>query len=303
LLSATFYYNSTTFGSVWRSGYNYWVSIPCDFISLTFGLRYLTANLGTLFDHSGFLFLALACAGLFFLLRQRQPAAVNTVLTPTALFLGLGVLPGVALHLFFFYSATRFFVPLFVILSALAGSLAGLLVAERLKSIIWLPGLLVLVCVLSALLRSYPQATRRTAADEIVELAPKQATVISALDPLYLGFFLKRAGKDVTLLPVSRRVEYASKLVMTQPISALNPLPSNPLASRDPRLLAIGAKEAVLHTADEVIGQIELDLNEKTYILDQSFLTSEEQDLFSRRFRLEQVAGATHLYHLRQLRS
>jgi hypothetical protein len=96
----------------------------------------------------------------------------------------------------------------------------------------------------------WPIPARRIAADQIRTATENGAVVISALDPVYFDLMVGH-GSGRRMIPMSRDVEYASKLISTQRVRFMDPPPRWPTDHRSIGLLKAGAREAVQFTANE----------------------------------------------------
>jgi hypothetical protein len=113
-----------------RNGYNYWCSLPCDYLSLCFSPRYLASNLASLRATQPLAAVLLGTVGTVLL--WRRSGAPEPVRAMGAYF-ALGVLPITLLHLFFFYAHLRYHVLTMVVLCVLGGAGLATLVPEALK--------------------------------------------------------------------------------------------------------------------------------------------------------------------------
>jgi hypothetical protein len=209
--------------------------VPYDVPGLTFGLHYVPRNLARLLTAPRIAVLASGVLGAGILFARRRDE-VRRVLR----YLALAALPGSLLHLLYFYPEARFHIFVLalasVIFGAGLGSLAGIAVRGRL----WpLP----LVVALAAFLpprAALPPPNRRMVAETIARETPRDAVVVSGLDPVFLEPYLLRESSR-TIVPASRSVEYASKLVAPARIGAIDPPPRGPTDHRAPGLLRAGA--------------------------------------------------------------
>jgi hypothetical protein len=135
--------------------------------------------------------------------------------------------------------------------------------------------------------------TRSIAADRINGYTPENALVISAIDPAYLEFMTCRFSKR-RILPISRRVEYASKLVAWKKASDLNPKPTGWWDHRCEGLVKANAREVIPYVADEGEDRLFLALSDSVPIyLDTSHLTNRDMEVvmsIRQRFKLTRCA-------------
>ena len=141
--------------------------------------------------------------------------------------------------------------------------------------------------------------TRRIAADHINLYTPENALVISAINPAYLEFMTCRSSQR-RILPISRRVEYASKLVAWQKAIALNPKPTAWWDHRCEGLARANAKEVIPCVADGGEDRLFLALSESVPIyLDTSHLTNKDMEVvMSIRQRFKLIRCADYLFRL-----
>ena len=144
-----------------------------------------------------------------------------------------------------------------------------------------------------------PPPTRRIAADYINRYTPENAIVISAIDPAYLEF-MTCINSHRKILPISRRVEYASQLVAWQKTSALNPKPIAWWDHRCEGLAKANAKEVIPHVADGEEDRLSRALSDGVPIyLDTSHLKNEDmQVVMSIRQRFRLIRSIDHLFRL-----
>lgn len=298
-------YNAIAFGSATRTGYHFWVPVPYEFPELVFGFRYLAENLRVLLDGAGVAPLVLV--GLGVVLVQgwaRGPRAggevVSKDLVNLALFTLLASLPILGFFLLYFYQTTRFFLPLQVLLSILVGAMLGRALSAQpfwskmgqAKRLIYPAALLISLSAAGFLGLRVPvgeDSQNRAVADRLVRFTSPDAYVISGLNPAYFDLMV-RAESSRTLIPVSRRVEYASKMYAPTRIYGLSPAPLDPFDARSPGLSDAGGKEVFEYTAIGSIDRIrELLSGGHVVFLDQATCEPAEMELVESRFELVQV--------------
>ncbi len=248
-------YSNRSFGSPFRSGYQFWCPVPYDYLNLTFGFSYVPLNIAAVW-RSGLLVL-LAAAVIMILLMRRAEWNKDTERTAAHDSLGFILVTAVPLslfHLLYFVGDPRFFLPVTGPLAAVVGAMgcAILLRVSNRMAHIAVAIALGVVLILGSLL-PVPDPTRRRVVDQIDKILPKTALLISHIDPVYLDFFLNRGGERV-VLPLSRYVEYASKVVAPSPIPMPKPPPRGPLDHRCPGLLNEGGLDVFPATASEPAG-------------------------------------------------
>jgi 4-amino-4-deoxy-L-arabinose transferase-like glycosyltransferase len=256
--AAVFGYNAITFGSPLRNGYKFWVAVPMDYPTMMFSSSHLRMNL----DEIG-----LGVAAIVFLVYlgawlpvwPRKTAAFTASrdsLQHAALFFALTIAPILVFHLFYFFPAERFHIPMFAGGAVLGGSMLGLLIGPGRETIF--KGLLPVAFVLAVAARiatPAPDPFRRTAAERVRSNTPDDAIVISAIDPVYLGR-LAGAGSLRRIVPLSRDVDYASALLVRKHVDDPR---LRSLTWDDPRapiLLRPHAEEAVHFVASERMDEL-----------------------------------------------
>jgi 4-amino-4-deoxy-L-arabinose transferase-like glycosyltransferase len=253
---ATAIYNQSAFGDWRRTGYHYWCSVPYDYFGMTFSARYLGMNLRKFLEPQGMAAIAIGILGLA-LLRRRNAGETKQL----TLFLALGALPITLIHLFYFVADLRFHLLLVAGLLIAGGAGLGAEIEARLPEIrrkagdIALACLLVCLCVGAFAMRPEEPVGRRFIVETIYLTLPKDALLLTGLDPVYLEPFVQR-GTAIEIIPLSREVEYASKLITPRRIPAPDPPPRSPIDHRCPGLLRAGAQEVIPATADEQLEAI-----------------------------------------------
>jgi len=243
--AATGWYNMETFSSWLRSGYQYWCPVPCDFPDMMFGLRFVPQNLERLLSASRVAVFALGATGACVLLAQGRDA-VRRALGYSA----LAAVPGSLLHLVYFYPEARFHIFVLALASILGGAGLGSLAGVAVRGRLWpLPLVLALVAFVPPREGS-PPPLLRIAAEAIARETPSDAVVVSGVNPVFLEPYLVR-DTSRTIVPVSRSIEYASKLVAPVRIGTIEPPPRGPNDQRAPGLLRAGAIDPVPFVATE----------------------------------------------------
>jgi 4-amino-4-deoxy-L-arabinose transferase-like glycosyltransferase len=289
----TMLYNYAVFGTPMRTGYHFWSPVPYDQPGMTFSLSYVTDNLKIL-AQSGFLIIVLVLLLLILLDMSRHQrliaGSVKESMGSIMEFIIITCIPMVVFHLFYFYAVPRFYLPTMSLLIILVGIMIGLGLHHVSHRALVFTQLIILVGVLLLrLVLPDSPPTRRIAADHINRYTPQNALVISAVDPAYLEFMTCRFSQR-RILPISRRVEYASKLVAWQKTSVLNPKPTGWWDHRREALAKANAKEVIPHVADGEEDRLSLALSDGVPIyLDTSHLKNEDMQVvmsIQQRFRL-----------------
>lgn len=231
-------YQLITFEDVFRTGYHYWVSVPYDYLELTFSQNYLSVNLNSL----GWLLQFFFVAGLVFvvkLLHQRAQRTNSNDFDLNIFRRGLGyaalvAVPQLLFYAFYFYPSKRFYLPLFLTLIALTAPALATLV-DKLPKI--LKPLLVTIWIIGiSLFQGIPQRSLQTKLAHLNNEIPNNAIIVSDLDPLLAEEYLVR-NSDRLYVPASRNVEFASKLITPRRLEHLLPPPSSPYDHRAEALL------------------------------------------------------------------
>jgi hypothetical protein len=170
----------------------------------------------------------------------------------------VGTLPIVVFYLFYFYPAQRFYLPTMVLLMSLAGAILGFWFKKIFPSCMGIALVLIFVgvgaIIYRSTIRSLPPYARMTA-DQINTLTPSHAWIVSALPPAYIEYLVCRNSKR-RVVPISRSVEYADKLIAYEKVVNPTPPPKHCYDHRCAGLLNGGAKEAVLFVATEQFQQL-----------------------------------------------
>lgn len=242
-----------TFGSPLRGGYQYWMSVPYDFPALIFSLEYAETNFSSILH----LVPLLAAVALFPVVRwilARRGITLEINLEALKLIEIYTLFVGVPLALFYqlyFYSSPRFYLPIELLLGAIAGAFLGSILGRLNPPRALVGAILLFVGVVVIGLRSGSTNPSQRSIDAVTYLSagiPRDAAVISGLNPLYVE---RRAiwGTERVLIPVSRRVEYASKVVAQSKISGLTLSPADRFQHRSAAVLAQGARDVYPYVA------------------------------------------------------
>lgn len=299
-------YNAIEFGSPFRTGYHFWVPVPFDYTHLTFSLSYVASNLTVLWKTNAIL---LVCAAVVIWAIDRwglcskedghsRPRTVRWI----GEFILLGVVPSVLLHLVYFYPVRRFYLPFLALLAATIGGMVGAWLGRLTRAA--LLGMLALVLLGAVLMNSNevrPTPDRRSAVDEILQHTPEDALIISAIEPAYLEYMVAR-GSQRRIVPISRRVEYAGKLIAPEKIPDPEPPPQGPYDHRCAGLLRGGAQEAVRFVAEEQLDSIvEQNARGTRVFIDLVYVEPEDQPILAELIKRFLVVPLTKtLFELRQ---
>jgi len=299
----TMLYNNAVFGSPMRTGYHFWCPVPFDQPGMTFSTSYVTVNLKTI-AQSGLPVIVLALLLLLLLDMSRHQrliaGSVKESMGSIMEFTLITCIPITGFHLFYFYPSPRFFLPVMSLLIILFGIMIGIGLHHISHRALAFIQLIILVGVLLLrLVLPDPPPTRRIAADLVNRHTPDNALIISAIDPAYLEFMTCKSSQR-RILPISRRVEYASKFVAWHKISNLNPKPTAWWDHRCEGLVKANAKEAIPYVAEGGEDRISLALSDGMPVyLDTSHLTNEDMKVVTsirQRFRL--IRCADYLFRI-----
>jgi len=209
-------YNSKIFGSALRTGYHYWMSIPYDFRELTFSLSYVTGNVIVLVNETAVLPALFVIIAILFATRHPELATVFTCkqkrVVAAVLYIVIPALGLIIFHALYFYTSSRFFLPVSMLLITVAGGVVGGFLGKLKVT----PYALIFCTAVSGLLAGASLYVSREPeldlekALELRESVPPLATLVSAHNPLFLEYFVNR-GTSRRLVPWSRDLPYASK--------------------------------------------------------------------------------------------
>lgn len=226
LTAANLVYNLYTFDSPLRSGYHYWVSVPYDYLNLTFNTSYLAANIqrSSIFLQLCFLVILLA-AGLMIAKKQGHRVDMDEQSFWNSLvFCLLSSFPQLVFYLLYFYASDRFYVPslLALLVVATPASAAAVTLSEKTLTV-----LASLFLIGLGIFQGMPELPVTRELRRIANLVPGDAVIISARDPLLIEYYLLNSTQR-SLIPYSRDVEFASKIITPHKIDhPLSPLPES----------------------------------------------------------------------------
>ena len=204
------YYNSSTFGNALRTGYHFWCPVPYDFPDLTFSLNYIPSNIKALETNGslGYILASIAIITIFSF-KPSLSDKMKTLIWNTSLFAALAVGPIALFHLIYFFPSSRLFMPVISLLLVIAVATVATPLRIRPKSImpIILQTLILVGFILFRTIIVQAPPPRRSAVDRVNNITPPDTLVITAIDPVYMEFMTNRK-----ILPISRNVEYASKI-------------------------------------------------------------------------------------------
>lgn len=259
-ITASMAYNTYVFGHPFRTGYHYWTSVPYDYLNLTFSLSYVPVNLILLWKSKIIHFATvvfIVCASNYWLIRlnSNSQSSLDSMrwLIEFAL---IGTGPIMFFHLIYFYPEPRFYLPIIAIAAIFTGGIMGRWINRY--PILTLLGVLGIIFVsqfftkIEGLDKPEHMLNRRSAVSEIVRLTLADSLIISTIEPAYIEYFTAKESQR-RIIPLSRSIEYANKLITPKKIPNPDPAPKNWQDHRCAGLINGGAREAVKATASEQI--------------------------------------------------
>jgi hypothetical protein len=267
-----------------------------DYPSMIFSPGFFRMNLGVI-GLSVLPVLLLVCVGAWLLVRKQRPAAYAASRQPfrdALVFFVLTSVPITIFHLFYFFPGERFHLPMFAGTAVLAAAMVALLIGPKGESVvkILVPAVF-LLAVAARIAVPAPLPLRRLAAERVRMHSPENAIVISALDPVYLAR-LAGAGSARRIVPLSRNIEYASKLLVRKRVDDPR---LNSMSWNDPRAFAVvrpHAEEAVRFVASERMDELAQEVASGTPVfLESLFVDGREAPVLAElqaRFNLDQRA-------------
>lgn len=214
-------YNYITFGHPLKTGYHFWSPSSSgynDFYSVING-KYIYNNIKCFVknDNSKYFILIFLLVLLSYnIARGCQTKLIIPLLKSAALFLIIAMTPILIFHLLYFFHTPRFYLPIYVVIAALLGSILGACTFRFPPRIIpFLQLFLVVVILFIRLSQPHSQPFRRLAAENIINNTPKSCIVLSAINPAYLEIMISYLSSSNSrwIVPVSNEVEYASRLL------------------------------------------------------------------------------------------
>jgi hypothetical protein len=284
-------FNYYYFQSFIRCGYNYWASVPYDYLTLVFSPNYLETNLARAGN---------SLAAIFFLIftifyyHRKSPENLRNRLfnTPELRWIVLTTLPILSFYLFYFYTTERFYLPVLIPTLAVLGGWLGKLIPIEKESLFLSSGLLILgfFCsyqisqkenYLSTAFNFSPTKYWR----DIKMKIPETGVVVSGSHPLFFEIFSRR-NKNQLLIPTNRDVEFASKVITKHKITELSPPPKDAFDHRTKGLLkkisSGSVAEVFPYTA--VSKNSSSNLTNKTVFILKSTVSKKETKLLIKKF-------------------
>ena len=289
----TGWHNAAVFGDPLRSGYNFWSPIPYDYPQLLFSLGYLVDNFEALSKSGAAVILPLAAVGVFMVWRSGGDGSRGLSAEVAAL---LAAVVTAAFHLLYFWPWELYFEPSAVVLAPVAAVAVVRFVQgcweAVLHRLVMATVLLGVACAWAASHR--PSAREAEAFSQAQELSgvalamskEKSVLLVTGRNPAMVE---SMAGTRV--LPISRRVEYASKLVAPSRVPLTDLREASPREHRNPALAAGGAREAFVATVLDRPEIVERELASGSVVLvDARTLSPEEVNALRARFKTDDIA-------------
>ncbi|MEM5777153.1 MAG: hypothetical protein QXJ06_01765 [Candidatus Aenigmatarchaeota archaeon] len=264
----TFIYNYTIFESISRTGYHFWTSVPYDYPYLTFSYKYIPVNIIVLWKSKIFLFFLIYVLFILlgFKISSDKEKAYNdnckltkNYFTHLLEFTLFAAGPTIVFYLLYFYPTPRFYLPVLVLSAITIGGIIGKLFDRT--HYLALLSLFILIIISQFIMELYSFNTssdllkRRATVNEILAYTPENSWIISSIEPAYIEYLLGENSKR-RVVPISRNIEYADKLITHRKIPSPQPPPKNWRDSRCPGLIKGGAEEAIKIVASEQLDLI-----------------------------------------------
>lgn len=200
-------YQHYVFGHWFYTGYHFWVPEHYETLRATFDLKFLAPNMEVLLSKTVFLPGVLLLIGLLIIesrLRRAVPIIWRycTYVSPAVVVFAL-------VHALYFFASARFwFLPTALVLIPSGAFASGTCLSCSSQKLCNLS--VTALIIAAALLFPRDAPVRKTVIDELKMSSTPGTIIISGINPAQLEHELNPAG-TLTILPFSRRVEYASK--------------------------------------------------------------------------------------------
>lgn len=236
--AANLIYNKCVFGSPFRSGYHFWVSVPCDYPDMTFNFEYALSNVRE-YLREPITFVALALAVVIavvslLMLRGRFGGVGRNKgflwLSGYVLFQGLVLF---ALYIGYYWCDVRFFLSFMLCEIPLFLKAVVAIVGEGKARRAVVMSVSLAVCAwcfrfvtprYHFMSNSYPIRIAEAAVSR--EVLPSGAVVVQDGNPAFLDC-MGQHGKRLEFLPVYRRFDYVNTMVAPSSIAKLGPKPES----------------------------------------------------------------------------
>jgi hypothetical protein len=275
LCLATAAYNQHVFGDLFRTGYHFYSAIPYDHNSLTFGVQYFMGNLRQLWSSGLIVLFLLAIAASRFVTFD----ASAKMLRFTCLFFAACT---AGFHAFYFYPWTFFFLPAVALLvpfvAVVVAHALRIVMARNAQKGAWIILILTALALRAAIVSASQSYNPRAAyLSSVTSSLPHGAIFVTGLPAPFVQLY--GAGRsDLQVLPISRRVEYASKVLMPRRAPEIDTTTLTALDTRAPVLLQHGAQEIYSGVGVESCNTLEQAIREgREVFLDTRFTTEQER--------------------------
>lgn len=285
LIGSYLLYNAAFFGTPFRSGYSFWCSIPYDVPSLLLNWKYLKTSGVDCLKSGAILLLLLPFLGVTLHRSSHGSESRNLMLffVLVASFFGI---PLCIFHAVYFYPSPLFYLQATSLLTPLLASYAALVVSRAFPASHHKLTALLAASIITAQVgvfyaRTNVETPRSNLVKEIVAKIPDGSLVVTGLDPVAFDYLIERLQPASSLrtlrsIPISRRVEYANKIVLKSP-------PEIELSSDDPfnhrslELLTIGGREVVSVTATTDLPYVVSEVSKSRAVYLENCFTSDEE--------------------------
>ena len=299
-IAANLFYNKCVFGSPFRNGYHYWVSVPFDFPRLVFNSKYIYDNV-ILYLKQPIILIAIiavsfvAVVAMLMIKGKFGGARKNRSFL---LFFGYVIVQGIVLtmlYIGYYWADVRFFlsiviciIPLFFgAVFAVVGTI-NRVAGKVVLSAIAVAGIGCFRFVVPRYIHMAWQYPFRIAEAGISrEVLPSGAIVVQDGNPIFIDFFGKK-GKQIKHLPIYRdRFEHVLSMISSESIAQFEPKPISWRQRVIPELIESGkCKYAIPYTLSErpeIIGAL-LRQGERVFLhfgISTGYLAKDKKD-FSR---------------------
>ncbi len=237
-VAANAIYNKCVFGSFARNGYKYWVSVPCDFLGLSFSFDNALSNLSEyLHEPITLVALVLLCAVSVVALLMVKGAwggmQKNKAFILLAAYVLFQTIVLFTLYIGYYWCDVRFFLP--VMLCAVPLFLASIVMVCGSRKRLSASLMLAVACVCMAAFRlvtprysfmaRYP--IRITEATITHTVVPSGAVVIQECNPLFMDYFGNGDINRLEHLPILRCFDYTNAMIAPTSIAEQGEKPLN----------------------------------------------------------------------------
>jgi hypothetical protein len=272
-------------GFFFRTGYHLWAPLPYDYFNRTFSFYYWSQNITVLIADTliiEILVLIGICSLSLRLYKPNEPF-IGSMLSLATLW--------IAPFLFYFFSDSRFFLPVELLLILILASLLSSWL-NRPNRLFIVISIVIILSASGVLWNSRLTSffLRERIAHEIMTRTPPDSIIISGINPLFLQTFVAPDEHRI-FLPFSRRAEYASKCVL------LHPLQERPLTlpfygqdaftHRLPEFLQAGCRDVFDTVFRDKGNEANLPSSSSSpVILETSTLTTDDRNWLEGKFKL-----------------